>query len=84
MVEMKIYQCDRCFKKFSKESDESPSRVVRHDTDYIPEETDGGEILDLCESCMVQFWNWTIHDEDFDKFAESKQKAWDKAAEEKP
>ena len=78
MTELKRYSCDRCGREFSKPKGENPSFVVRHDQTYVPEEDEAGKTFQLCDDCIVQFWNWEIHDEDFDKFAASMTKKWEK------
>jgi uncharacterized protein with PIN domain len=82
MVELKTYRCDRCQKQFSKPLGEKPSSIVRHDENYIPDEDEEGKTFELCDDCIMQFWNWEIHDEDFDKFATSMTEKWEKEAKE--
>ena len=81
MTEMKTYKCDRCYRIFQKPIDETPSTVTRNDNDFIPDEHP--TVFQLCGDCMTRFWDWEIHDEDFDKFAKSMAKQWQKESEEK-
>lgn len=82
MVEMKTYECDRCVKIFSKPIGKPPSFIVRHDNDYIPDETNEGETFQLCDDCIRYFWRWTgAHSDDLDKFVESMEAKWAKEEE---
>jgi len=78
MTEVKTYLCDRCRKTFTKPIGEKPSQVTREDETYVPDVLP--HIFQLCDECIIEFWNWEIHDEDFDKFSASMTKKWEKEA----
>ena len=82
MTELKTYRCDRCQKTFTKPLGDKPSSIVRHDEDYIPEENVEGKTFQVCDDCIIAFWDWEIHDKDFGKFAVSMRKKWEKESEE--
>lgn len=65
LVELHIFECDRCGKETKKELRQNVSKLVISDNDFNKENT----VKDLCMDCMASFWSWYTYGEEFDKLA---------------